>query len=151
MPDEGYEITTNFTRNIIRAGEFFIDDEEDFTGKTFTSKLFNTNIESDYIMFSSNDESVKITVPRGNTTIIQAIGTAFKFSDLENKFPMYVGNENEDEEKLTLLKSTIDFTFINSNDIVENVNIEFKHEPFNIPKGFFGRVSNIYSSKYIGI
>ena len=56
---------------------------------------------------------------------------------------MYVGNENEDEEKLTLLKSTIDFTFINSNDIVENVNIEFKHEPFNIPKGFFGRVSNI--------
>ena len=54
---------------------------------------------------------------------------------------MYVGNENEDEEKLTLLKSTIDFTFINSNDIVENVNIEFKHEPFNIPKGFFGRVS----------
>ena len=61
---------------------------------------------------------------------------------------MYVGNENEDEEKLTLLKSTIDFTFMNSNDIVENVNIEFKHDPFNIPKGFFGRVSNIYSSKY---
>ena len=97
-------------------------------------------------MFSSNDDSVKITVPRGNTTIIQAIGTAFKFSDLENKFPMYVGNENENEEKLTLLKSTIDFTFINSNDIVENVNIEFKHEPFNIPRGFFGRVSNIYST-----
>ena len=75
---------------------------------------------------------------------IQAIGTAFKFSDLENKFPMYVGDKEEEDEKLTLLKSTIDFTFMNYNEKVENVNIEFKHEPFNIPKGFLGRVSNIY-------
>lgn len=54
---------------------------------------------------------------------------------------MYVGDEEKEDEKLTLLKSTIDFTFMNYSETVENVNIEFKHEPFNIPKGFFGRVS----------
>ena len=73
-------------------------------------------------------------------TPVKAVGTILTLSNLTHKFP-----ENLGSSQLNLLPAMIDFTlFEDEMRLMENVHIEFSHDEFDIPNGYFGQVSNIY-------
>ena len=146
---QGYNTSTVFLQNIINASSMYLDtaieyDETDdlqiFGGDNttiFTTPIYQNDSSQDIII--SND-MVKITIPKGQSTPIKAVGTIFTLSNLTHKFP-----ENLGSTQLNLLPAMIDFTlFEDDMRLMENVHIEFSHDEFDIPNGYFGQVSNIY-------
>ena len=142
---KGYETSTQFLRNIINAGELYLngtiadginDEIELIIYKSSTLKrvspIYQIDSYQDIVLEESN---IKITIPKNQIAPVKGIGSIFLFSNLTNKFP-----SNFKSTPLELLTSTVDFTLF-ENNLVNNVKIEFSHQVFDdVQNGFFGQV-----------
>lgn len=128
-PNSGYNTTNVLLSNIIDAADLHLNSSKNgsfvfLNGSSITTQTFYLTENVENINFTT--ENATISIPKGQSLPIKAVGTAYNFKDATNRFPKNLSG-SDDGAILDLLTTTMDFTFFSELSLTgsEKVTIEF--------------------------